>query len=342
MNALLYLASFFLLTSLGVFGIDLPGAFLVEREVPDQGPSSGYFVSVPQSLPPELALPMTERVAEAIDPSHNEMKEPIALPSETVPMRDPVSPSLSTKSTYVQHSSDTPSQPTTAIAAVGDSFTTNAIVQATNNERVRAGLSPLQIDAGLTRMAQTKVDDMLRYDYFEHISPSGVGLHDLATVVGYQYILIGENLAYGNFVNPQSIVDAWMESPGHRANILHATYTHIGVSIRHAHFRGIDAWIAVQEFSIPAAACPPPSDALSAEIAAQRTQLDGYQRELTTRDTELSKTPTSYAQYNTLVAEYNALVETFRALAKTHNADVAEYNEAVRAHRACVASVSGR
>lgn len=340
MNALLYLASFFLLTSMGVFGFDLPGAFLIDRNTSAGEANSGYFISVPEALPARTAPDST---IESVDPRSHTMKEPALAPTPRLTTNQPsdVAPSSTSATPLLEEPTrNVAAGPTVAIAAIEHSFTTSAIVNATNNERIRRGLRPLDIDPGLTTMAEKKVDDMVRYDYFEHVSPAGVGLNDLAQSVDYQYILIGENLAYGNFTDPQSIVDAWMDSPGHRANILHEKYTHIGVSIRQAHFRGIDAWIAVQEFSIPAATCPPPSEVMSARIIARRGELDAYQQELTKRDDELSKTPTSSSRYNTLVSEYNALVAEFRALADIHNAQVAQYNEAVRAHQACVASVS--
>ncbi len=344
MNPLLYLISFFLLSVAGVFGVDLPGLLLVDRESQRPATGSGYFVSVPDSV----SIYATDLVSEAssVDLDRHKPRTvapvPAPTPSSPSPPETPVAPPTPTPEVTEEEQPVTPlppPSPPSPSTNTDGAFTVQAIVDATNRERMRAGLTPLRVDVGLNRMASQKVDNMIRYDYFDHVSPQGVDLKMLAEQAGYRYILIGENLAYGNFADPQAIVDAWMDSPGHRANILHTGYTHIGVGLRQARFRGIDAWVAVQEFSVPADTCPQPSQAMSGQIASQRVQLETLQQDIEALDTQLSGMSPSDPAYAQRVAEYNALVVELRALAEAHNASVASYNESVREHRACVEAI---
>jgi uncharacterized protein YkwD len=99
-------------------------------------------------------------------------------------------------------------------------LTVTGTIYWTNQQRGQNNLPALKENLKLTQAAQLKVKDMFDKQYFEHISPQGVGPAGLAETVGYDYIAIGENLALGNFKDDQALVEAWMNSPGHRANIL--------------------------------------------------------------------------------------------------------------------------
>ena len=108
-------------------------------------------------------------------------------------------------------------------------LTTSGIIRETNGEREHRGLTPLREILALNALAETKVRDMFRRAYFEHVSPTGENIGDLAAG-RYEYVVIGENLALGNYRDDRDVVSAWMNSPGHRANILHAAFTEIGVA----------------------------------------------------------------------------------------------------------------
>ena len=103
-----------------------------------------------------------------------------------------------------------------------------------NAERERQGLRPLRTDAALARAARRHARDMAERDYFAHSSPDGTGPHERIARAGYRRArLTGENLAEGEREAgaPSSIVDGWMHSPGHRANILRGGFTEIGIGI---------------------------------------------------------------------------------------------------------------
>jgi uncharacterized YkwD family protein len=97
-----------------------------------------------------------------------------------------------------------------------------------NAERSKAGLKPLTMNATLTKSAQAKSQDMHDKHYFDHTSPTYGSPFDQMTKFGYKYSYAGENIAMGQ-KTPKEVMDAWMNSAGHRANILNSNYTEIGI-----------------------------------------------------------------------------------------------------------------
>lgn len=102
------------------------------------------------------------------------------------------------------------------------------VVELTNRERARAGLPPLAVDPVLTTAAQAHSADMIARAFYSHTSPDGSQPWDRAAAAGSTRRSIGENIACGQR-SPAEVVEGWMNSPGHRANILKPTFTHIGV-----------------------------------------------------------------------------------------------------------------
>ncbi|MDZ5474021.1 SafA/ExsA family spore coat assembly protein [Bacillus sp. 31A1R] len=102
------------------------------------------------------------------------------------------------------------------------------VIQLTNQERAKYGLKPLVADWQLSRVARYKSVDMRDKNYFSHTSPTYGSPFDMMRSFGISYRSAGENIAMGQRT-PQEVVTAWMNSEGHRKNILSAGYTHIGV-----------------------------------------------------------------------------------------------------------------
>ncbi|MGW0949314.1 CAP domain-containing protein [Streptomyces sp. NPDC002623] len=102
------------------------------------------------------------------------------------------------------------------------------VVDLTNRERARAGLRPLAVDRLLTTAAQAYSADMAARAFYSHTSPEGSQPWDRAAAAGSTLRTIGENIACGQR-SAAEVVDGWMNSPGHRANILKPAFTHIGV-----------------------------------------------------------------------------------------------------------------
>ncbi len=210
----------------------------------------------------------------------------------------------------------------------------------TNTARRQNGnLSPLKLNAQLTAAAQAKVKDMFTKQYFDHLSPSGKGPGDLAKSEGYQFLLVGENLAYGDFGSDQALVDAWMASPGHRANILRPNYQDIGVAVGEGTYQGHTTWMAVQEFGRPLSACPEPDITLKTKIDTDKQQLASLQAQANTMKQQLdSQRPNSrrdVAAYNAEVDAYNNVVHQIDNLVTTIQGEVTVYNGDVQVFNTC-------
>ncbi|USQ85006.1 CAP domain-containing protein [Streptomyces phaeoluteigriseus] len=102
------------------------------------------------------------------------------------------------------------------------------VVDRTNRERARAGLRPLAVDPLLATAARAHSADMVARSFYSHTSPEGGRPWDRAAAAGSARRTIGENIACGQR-SPAEVVEGWMNSPGHRANILKPAFTHIGV-----------------------------------------------------------------------------------------------------------------
>lgn len=102
------------------------------------------------------------------------------------------------------------------------------VVRLVNVERAKQGLSPLTIDWELSRVAKYKSQDMHDKNYFSHTSPTYGSPFDMMKKFGISYTAAGENIAKGQ-KTAAAVVNAWMNSEGHRANIMSTKYTHIGV-----------------------------------------------------------------------------------------------------------------
>lgn len=104
----------------------------------------------------------------------------------------------------------------------------NEVIRLCNLERTKRGLAPLKTNWQLSRVARYKSQDMINKNYFSHTSPTYGSPFTMMQSFGLRFSSAGENIAYGQRT-PQEVVNAWMNSPGHRANILSQTYTEIGV-----------------------------------------------------------------------------------------------------------------
>ena len=131
-----------------------------------------------------------------------------------------------TQKTTAQKPATTPSKPAASTGAV--SAYEQKVVELTNVERTKAGLPALKLDTALSNVARKKSEDMKNKGYFSHTSPTYGSPFDMMKQFGISYSSAGENIAQGQR-SPQEVVQAWMNSEGHRANIMNRSFTHIGV-----------------------------------------------------------------------------------------------------------------
>jgi uncharacterized protein YkwD len=120
-----------------------------------------------------------------------------------------------------------------------------------NAARRKAGSKPLRENPLLDKAAQRHAEDMLARGYFAHQSPSGTTVRERSRAAGYDWQTIGENLAFGQ-TSVEEVVQTWLESPGHRRNILNPEFSELGLGL--ALGRGSDGkyqvlW--VQNFGAP-------------------------------------------------------------------------------------------
>ena len=213
------------------------------------------------------------------------------------------------------------------------------IIAETNIQRYDQGdgLLPLFENEKLNKAALAKANDMFLNQYFEHISPSGISPGELVQNYGYEYIIAGENLILGNFASEKDLVQAWMDSPGHRANILNDRYTEIGVAIIKGEYEGSTVWIGVQEFGLPLSTCSEPSDSLKNQIDSYKNQLDSLSIQIDQKRNQLNNTNPRSKQYDDLVDEYNQLIEQYQSLANEAENFIVQYDNQVNIFNQCVA-----
>jgi hypothetical protein len=153
------------------------------------------------------------------------------------------------------------------------------IIALTNTERADNNVSNLQEDALLDSAASAKAADMATNDYFAHVGPGGKTPWQWIDQSGYQYQYAGENLAV-RFINSTDVVNAWMASPTHRANMVKPVYTQIGVGVAEGMYEGQPATYVVQYFGTPktaaaaavAVATPLPAAVSSPSLASSSPQ----------------------------------------------------------------------
>ncbi len=152
-------------------------------------------------------------------------------------------------------------------------ITPEKIIELTNKERQKFGLSPLQMNSLLNEAAQRKAADMFAFDYWAHISPTGRTPWTFFREVGYSYSVAGENLAK-DFSNAEGILAAWMKSPTHKDNILESRFKEIGVAVVDGTLNGIRTTLVVQLFGTPLLAKTAQQESINKPILATTNNLE--------------------------------------------------------------------
>ncbi|MBD0740952.1 CAP domain-containing protein [Streptomyces sp. CBMA152] len=155
-------------------------------------------------------------------------------PSHTAPAPHPAqthtTPTTTTGHTDSGTSRTSPvSQPGSAVTGTAAQYVQQVIALA-NTERAKAGCSPFKADSRLNSSAQEHADDMAARNYYEHDTPEGKNAGDRMTAAGYDWHKWGENIHRGP-KSPEAAMHDWMNSPGHRANILDCGFKDIGVGV---------------------------------------------------------------------------------------------------------------
>lgn len=218
-------------------------------------------------------------------------------------------------------------------------LTHSGVFNLTNTERRSHQLAIFNANKNLDLIASARLQDMFAKGYFEHVSPTGESASSVANTYGYEYIMIGENIALGNFENDQALVTAWMNSPGHRANILNEKFTELGVAVGKGTYHGKSTWIGVQIFARPLSLCAKIDETLKQKIDSENHEISQTQSVLSQLQAELDSMARngSYNRslYNQKVDSYNSLAKTVNTSISALKADIATYNNQVRIFNLC-------
>lgn len=134
-----------------------------------------------------------------------------------------------------------------SILGYATDITIEEVLVSVNQKRAENNLIPLSLSSELNTAATKKATDMFANNYWAHISPTGTTPWSFISSSGYQYLYAGENLAK-DFDKTNEMVEAWMNSPTHRANILKPEYTDIGLAVMNGKLNGAETTLVVEEF----------------------------------------------------------------------------------------------
>ena len=236
-----------------------------------------------------------------------------------------------------------------------------SIIDLTNKARELNGLSALGENPLLNAIAETRAKDMFEKQYFAHVSPTGDQASDIAQRIGYQYKIIAENLASGRFLTNQKVIDGWMQSPGHRKNLLSTEVKELGVSIIKGSMSGQETWLSVQIFGLPSPPvsqemCVAPSQGLLNEIQDKKTEISGLndslkrikqeldsehasietdRRLLSGRSQEQYDLSIKIKAYNEKINWHNQRMADMKAKALVLQSMINEYNEMLQTYNSC-------
>lgn len=197
------------------------------------------------------------------------------------------------------------------------------VISETNQERQTSSLLPVTRSEVLDRAATLKAEHMASQGYFAHYSPTGISPWYWFGVADYNFIHAGENLAV-HFNDSSQVVQAWMDSPTHRANILNGQYEEIGIGVAKGEYEGFDTVFVVQLFGTPLRAEAVPASVAVAEEPTESLEpfVSTAASVPTTIDSAPVNTPTSAVSG----AEVRMTVTEAKALS-SQQTDLATVNE---------------
>lgn len=195
-------------------------------------------------------------------------------------------------------------QPTTSsvlrnsgVLAYATEMSTNGLLSGTNSQRSQnGGLAALTLNSKLASAAQAKANDMVARNYWSHNTPDGQEPWIFIDATGYSYQKAGENLAYG-FATSNDTIIGWMNSPGHRANILDTSFLEVGFGFANApSYVGTgEETVVVAMYAKPTNYTPPPQPAPTTQQPAQQTvnstSTQSPSSQPTNEDTVIAETP---------------------------------------------------
>jgi hypothetical protein len=192
------------------------------------------------------------------------------------------------------------------VLGYASNISVDAIVKLTNDRRQTQGLDALKVNNKLSESAKEKAQDMFAKNYWAHNAPDGTTPWYFFKNVGYNYLYAGENLAR-DFGESSQVIQAWMDSPTHRDNIISGRYTEIGVAVVNGLLNGQETTLVVQHFGRASAVAA----AIPAE-AASDAAIRGAKANVS-----VSNTPLPVVETNPEIAVVEPLNNQMPAIANT-------------------------
>ncbi|MCX5195546.1 CAP domain-containing protein [Streptomyces sp. NBC_00249] len=197
-----------------------PGA-----QQPVQPPVQDAVPATPEAAPAEPAQPAAQPVADAPKESAEAPVQPAPPVRQQRPQRpQPVEPPAEAAAPAA------PATPAAPEASAAPSDAAAAVLALVNQERAAAGCPALTVNAKLTKAAQDHSADMAAHANMSHTGSDGSDPGQRITRAGYEWRTYGENVAYG-YSSPEKVMEGWMNSPGHKRNILDCSYKEIGIGL---------------------------------------------------------------------------------------------------------------
>ncbi|MFF9769132.1 sigma-70 family RNA polymerase sigma factor [Streptomyces sp. NPDC014636] len=197
---------------------------------PDSGPETRQATAAPAAGAPVAELSEPSAVATSSSPASASASPSPSHSKKPSPAKSPRPVKKSGTPEPEQTVRVAPRVSRTAQAQPAPTGTVAQVVALVNKERAAAGCGPVTEDTQLDNAAQGLSDDMAARGFFDHTDPDGNGPGERITAAGYRWSTYGENIARGQ-QTPQAVMDSWMNSPGHRANILNCSFKNIGVGV---------------------------------------------------------------------------------------------------------------
>lgn len=157
---------------------------------------------------------------------------------------------------------------TPEVLGISYNISETELITMTNKVRQGNNLPPLVLDTRLSQAAALKANNMIANNYWAHFAPDGTTPWSFIKNSGYNYLYAGENLAKG-FTNSQEVINAWMDSPTHKDNILSTKYNDIGFAILEGHLLGEDTVLIVQLFGATEAPSSSSKEIVDARVVAK-------------------------------------------------------------------------
>lgn len=184
--------------------------------------ANGFKQSIDFKATQKAAKPAKKEEAQPVEQKPAETTKPAAKAPAAQPVASKPAPTPTAQPVEAQKTAATPA------ADASISSIEQQVLTLTNQERAKEGLKPLATDSALMSTARAKSSDMSKNNYFSHTSPTLGSPFEQMKAKGIQYKAAAENIAMGQRTAAE-VVKGWMESPGHRANIMNGNFTHIGI-----------------------------------------------------------------------------------------------------------------